>query len=346
MTRRSSGPFAVLLFLLVSSAALVMAESMAGSTPASRSEIQVRVTLDNHRSVGEQLRVDLLNRESIPTHLTFTDSAGHAWIQVDQPGEYRVRVSGGSIQPATSGGIMVDEQHRAPVALVQVKQRAIAAFNPKPKYRALTSATDLAATADARKYYHEGLQAFFKNNYSKARAMFEQAVAAYPRYDNAYNNLGVTYVQLNEPGNALAAFQRAVEINDKNADADRNCSRLLIETGAYKRAQELLRKSLVVDPLSAAALTLVASAEIKTGEYDAALRDAQKVHELPHEGYALAHYLAGQAFEQKHQMSDATSEYSLYLQESPDGPEAQDVRQALSRVTNAETASNRYGNSD
>jgi tetratricopeptide (TPR) repeat protein len=341
MIRRRPGSFAVLLFLLGSSAALVVAESIAASSLASRAEIQVRVTLDNHHTVGEQLRVDLLNRNSVPTHLTFTDSSGRAWIQVDQPGEYRVRVSGRSIQAATSAEITVDDLHPAPIAAVQVKPRTVVLFDRKGKHAALTSATDLGVPPDAHKYFHDGLQALSNNNYNKARSLFEKAIAVYPRYDAAYNNLGVIYVQLNEPTKAWLAFDHAVQINDKNADADRNFARLLVQTGAFKRAESLLRKSLVVDPLNPAALMLIAGAEIATGDWDGALRDARKVHELPHEGYAEAHYIAGRAFEQKHQLRDATEEYELFLKESPDGPEVEAVRRALSRVTEAETASAR-----
>jgi tetratricopeptide (TPR) repeat protein len=301
--------------------------------------LQVRVTLDNHRSVGEQLRVDLLNSASVPTRLTFTDSLGRAWLQVPRPDKYRVRVSGESIQPTTSQEILIDASHPSSIAVLQVKPRAVVKFNSKPKYGAITSTAELAVPDNARKYFHDGMQALVNASYSKARGFFERAIASYPRYDAAYNNLGVIYTQLNEPTEAWKAFQQAVQINDKNPDADRNFSRMLLQEGAYKRAKTLLRKSLVVDPLSSAALMLVASAELAMEQYDEALQDATKVHELPHEGCALAHYIAGQVFEHKRELADAGSEYELYLQESPDGPEAKDVRAALSRVTAAETAS-------
>ncbi len=338
MIRLRSISFAVLLFLLWS-ATVASGESAAISSPPGRAQIQVRVTLDNHRSVGEQLRVDLLNQASVPTRLTFTDSAGRAWFEIAEPGEYRVRVSGQSIQPKLSPEIVVDEAHLTRVAVVEVKPRTIVSFNAKPKYGAITSTVELAVPENARKYFHEGMQALVGNSYNKARVLFEKAVTSYPRYDSAYNNLGFIYTQLNEPDKAWRAFQQAVQINDKNADADRNFSRLLLQTGAYKRAEILLRKSLVVDPLSSAALMLVASAELALGNYDNALQDALKVHELPHEGCALAHYIAGQAFEHKQQLVDASAQYELYLLESPQGPEATDVKAALSRVAAAVTAS-------
>ncbi len=339
MIRLKSGSFVVLLFLLLRSAVFASGESVATPHPSGRTQIEIRVTLENHRSVGEQLRVDLFNAASVPTRVTFTDSLGRAWFHISDLGEYHVRVSGQTIQPATSSAIVVDATHHAAVAVVQVKPRPVVKFNAKPKYAAVTSTVELAVPDNARKYFHEGMQAFVGNSYNKALTLFQKAIASYPSYDAAYNNLGVIYTQLNEPTKAWTAFQRAVQINDKNPDADRNFSRLLLQTGAYKRAEDLLRKSLVVDPLSPAALMLVASAEIAVGEYDRALQDAMKVHELPHEGYALAHYVAGQALEHKQQLLDACAEYELYLLETPDGPEANEVKLALSRVSSGETAS-------
>src|SRR4051794_13156905 len=119
MIRLKSGSFALLPFLLWSFAALAFGESVAVN-PSGGTQIQVRVTLENHRSVGEQLRVDLVNPASVPTRVTFTNSTGRAWFHVSEPGEYHVRVSGQTIQSATSGRILVDESHRASVASVQV----------------------------------------------------------------------------------------------------------------------------------------------------------------------------------------------------------------------------------
>ena len=333
MLGRRSVPFTVLLFLLIRVAAFAIAESAENRGQVSPHQIQVRVTLDNHGPVGEQLRVDLLNQALVPTRLTFTDSAGRAWFCVEQPGEYRVRLSGHNLQETTSDEILVDQAHPTKIALIQVKPRITVIYHSKPKNAATASATDLAAPEEAHKYFHDGLQAFQRGNFHKACSLFERAVHAYPRYDTAYNNLGVVYVQLGQANQAWQAFQQAVQINDKNADASRNLSRLLIQTGAYARAVVLLRKSLVVEPLNPGGLTLAAGAEVATAEYDAALQDARKVHELPHEGFAASHYYAGQALEHKQQLDEARAEYELYLLEDPNGPEANDVRVALSRVS-------------
>jgi Tfp pilus assembly protein PilF len=134
---------------------------------------------------------------------------------------------------------------------------------------------------------------------------------------------------------ARAAFERSVALNDKNADGDRNLARMLIHDRNYTRAQDLLKKSLMVEPLNTVTLTLMCVTEIQTGDDNGALATARRVHQLPHEGYALVHEIAGQAYEHEGQPQNARIEYETYLRESPNGPEAPQVRNALARLTAA-----------
>jgi tetratricopeptide (TPR) repeat protein len=203
----------------------------------------------------------------------------------------------------------------------------------------LTSAAELRVPNDARKAFKKGLDAWQQNNFPKAAEYFEKATSIYPEYDTAYNNLGVMYAHQGELEKARAAFERSVQLNDKNADADRNLARLLLRDNQVPRAQELLQKSLVVEPLNPVSLTLLAVTEMAGGNFDAALDDARKAHSVPHDGYALSHYLAGQVLERKQQYQGATAEYQMYLRETPNGPEGAQVRSALERLSAAGTAS-------
>jgi tetratricopeptide (TPR) repeat protein len=197
----------------------------------------------------------------------------------------------------------------------------------------MTSASELKIPSAARKSFEKGLEAFQQKDYKKAVDLFRKATVTYPEYDGAYDNLGVALMNLGQTGEARAAFEHAVRLNDKNPDADRNYSRLLISDEQYVAAKELLQKALMVEPQAPSSLILLAIAQLRTGDYDGALRSALQIHQVSHEGYAVAHYLAGRAFENKHEFQNATTEYQMYLRESPNGPEAGQVRAGLARVT-------------
>jgi Tfp pilus assembly protein PilF len=330
MFRSKSALLALLLSLFVASVAFAQRGSRSQPTEV---EIQVRVTYPNEQSAPQQLRVDLLNASGVSLMETFTNDLGQADFHLTGSGNFRVKVSGIGIEEAVSDDVQVSATDRIRLVYVQVHPTSNFDSNAKPGNGAMTSASQLKIPSAARKSFQKGLEALQQKDYAKAVDLFQKATTAYPEYDAAYDNLGVALMNLGQADKARAAFEHAVQLNDKNADADRNYSRLLISGKQYGAAKELLQKALMVEPQDPSSLTLLAIAQLKTGDYDGALQSALKVHNLSHEGYAVAHYVAGRAFENKHELQNATTEYQTYLRESPNGPEANQVRASLARVT-------------
>ena len=296
-------------------------------------EIQVRVTYEDDHPVSMQLRVELLNDTGLMVAQQVSDQDGRTSFQIMGTGTFRVRVSGNNIEDATSDAVTLDQDTMTRILFVHVKPKAGAVQSTATKGSpAVTSAAQLHVPPDAQKAFNRGLTAWQNKDYARAAQEFEKAVAIYPQFDLAYNNLGVMYAHLNQEDKARAAFEKAVELNDKSADADRNLARMMLRTKEFTRAEDLLNKSLAIDPTNPGSLTMLAVAEIANGQVDEALVTARKVHTVPHDRYALAHFVAGQALEQKHEFQQASVEYETYLKEDPNGPEAPAVKAALSRL--------------
>jgi Tfp pilus assembly protein PilF len=299
-------------------------------------EIIVRVTFQNDRNAGDKIRVEIVNETGVPVGETFTDSEGRAVFHLSMGGTYEIRASGMPIKGTATERVRVEDMDKSRTVYVratpQVEGTATATKSTAPP---VTSAAELKIPADAKKAFNKGMELWEHNNYPKAAEQFEKAVAIYPEYDTAFNNLGVMYYQMGQSDKARAAFERSVALNDKNADGDRNLARMLIHDRNYNRAQDLLKKSLMVEPMNTVTLTLMCVTEIQTGDDNGALATARRVHQLPHEGYALVHEIAGQAYEHEGQPQNAQIEYETYLRESPNGPEAPQVRNALARLTAA-----------
>jgi len=312
---------------------LALAQGRPATTAPTGCELQVRVSYANDRPLGEQIMVELVNDQSVPVLQAFTDSQGRVLFHLTWEGVYRARATGADIEQAVSDAVSIESSDRSKIIWLHVQQKAGSGTSTDTSTAAVTSASELRIPADAKKSFMKGMEALYRRDYQKAAEFFEKATAAYPQYDTAYDNLGATFMQLGQPGKAREAFERAVQLNDKNADADRNYARLLITNREYTRALDLLQKSLTVDPQNPSAFTLLSIAQLQSGDVDGALQSALKVHQLPHEGYAVAHYVAGRAYEVKQQYQEATAEYETYLREDPTGPEIQQVRNALARVT-------------
>lgn len=328
-------PVRLAQFLLVLAPTLGMAQ---GTNPNRQTscEVSVRVTTQNDRAAGDQIRVELRNDSEVSVGETFTDSDGQASFHVVASGVYRVLASGTHVEGTASESVRIEDMDRSKTIYVRVKPRSDATHTTatsKSNTSSVTSAAELRVPSEAKKAFHKGMEAWERNDYPKAAEQFEKAVAIYPQYESALNNLGVMYIQMNQTEKARAAFERSVALNDRNADADRNLARILVHEGNYSRAEELLKKSLVVEPLNPLSLTLICVAEYQTGNDDGAVLTARKVHQLPHEGYSVVHYVAGQAFEHEGQFQGAYTEYQTYLRESPNGADAGKVRTALTKLT-------------
>src|SRR5215469_10732967 len=221
-------------------------------------EILVRVTFQNDRSAGEQIRVQLVNEMGVPLGDTFTDSEGRVAFHVAAAGAYEIRVSGSPIEGTTTESVRIEDMDKSRTVYVRVKPKTdTTVTSTKSNAPPVTSTAELRIPPDAKKAFHKGMEAWQRNDYPKAAEHFEKAVAIYPQYDTAFNNLGVMYYQMGRVEQARAAFEHSVSLNDKNADADRNLARILIHDHNYARAEDLLKKSLMVEPLNPVTLTLL-----------------------------------------------------------------------------------------
>lgn len=324
---------------------IVTVASATGQNTATRAgslEIQVRVTADNGSTPLNQVRVELLNPNGTPLQQGFSDAHGRVSFTVDAnrlASEFRVHASGPGLEDANSDYIVldpdVDKQGGVRIVQLQLKRSAAA---PTASPSAVTSVAAAEVPKKARNAFHDGLTAWQKKDYQQAATDFQKATELYPQYDDAFNYLGMVYAHLKQPDKSRAAFETAVKLNDKNASADRNLAGILLNERDYNGAAELAKKSVAVDPTSAFALTVLAIAELQMGNLDDAFRYAHQAHATPHEGYALSHYVAGTALERNHDPKGAKFEYELYLRETPDGPEAAKVKQALARLAASDSS--------
>jgi Flp pilus assembly protein TadD len=319
-----------LVSVLVGSVAFAQRRSGANTTVPK--EIQVRVSLTDERHIGAQIEVDLLNEQSATVAQAFTDNEGRATFQVSGGGIYRARASGSSIETTVSDAINVQTTDRTAMIWMHVQLKAGGEADNAGS-SGITTANDLKVPSDARKLFTKGSEALQHHDYQKAADLFQKAITTYPQYDAAYDNLGVAYMQLKQTDKARAAFEHAVQLNDKNADADRNYGRLLLANKEYPQAVDVLKKSLMVDPQNPSALLMVSIAQFQTHDFDGALQSALKVHQGPHEGYALAHFVAGRSYEVKHEYAQATAEYETYVKEDPKGSQVEQARSALAHMT-------------
>ena len=190
----------------------------------------------------------------------------------------------------------------------------------------------LSVPDKAQKEFQKGSESLNKKDWADAKKHFEGAIAVYPRYDVAYNGLGMALASSGDSKAARPAFEKAISLNDSFAEAYRNLAKISLAERKFEEVDQLLTRSLSSDPLNAWALAYAAYAELQLRKFDEALMHAQKAHQTEHKGLASVHIVAALALEAKGQSAESAVEYRTYLQEEPSGRDAARAKEKLANL--------------
>jgi Tfp pilus assembly protein PilF len=107
---------------------------------------------------------------------------------------------------------------------------------------------------NASVYNNLGLLYYATNNITESVRAFRRAILIDPKYDKAHNNLGLAL--LRQPGQDAEAereFERALQLNTKNAEALTNLAALAKKSGNTERAKVQYLQAIQANPASAEA---------------------------------------------------------------------------------------------
>lgn len=230
---------------------------------------------------------------------TYTNDAGKADFANIPIGTYHLIVSGDGIQ--TTDGELFELDPRQVTQSQYVTVREMKSDDPKPiaSKSGTVSASDLNVPAKARKELDKANEAMGRQDWNKAVELLNQAIAIYPEYAGAYNNLGVVYGRMNDAAHEQQALEKAVSLDEHFVPACENLAKLYLRQKDFSKAEALLGKALSVDPNNGQSLTLLADTQYMERRYDAAIATAQRAHALPNQHPSAVHYIAGKAYEQE-----------------------------------------------
>ena len=298
--------------------------------------VHVRVVYQSDHPARSHLRVLLLNGSgSTPVSEAFTNDEGRAEFTQIPVGNYHVIVTGDGIDEADSGTFEVDRRKTSQDLFISVhsseSNSASSAGGP-----ASVAAIDLKIPAEARKEFDNASKAMAGHDWAKASEKLNRAIALYPQYAAAYNNLGVVYSHTNDPKREHEALERAISLDNHLLPAIVNLAKLCLREHNSGQAEKLLESSLQVETASAETLTLLAEAQLLSGHFDAAITTAHNVHSIPHQNFAVAHYIAARSLEHQNRLEDALAELQVFLTEEPTGARADHVRQEVVKLKNSQ----------
>jgi tetratricopeptide (TPR) repeat protein len=133
-------------------------------------------------------------------------------------------------------------------------------------------------------------------------------------------DLGVTHAKRGENDNAIAAFNKAVKLDNDFPEALNNLGVALTELGKYDEAIASYEKALSKRPDYAAALYNLADALLEKKRFDEAIKNYQKALKLEPKDPDILFNL-GVAYHKNNQFPEAIESYNKALEFTPDDPE-------------------------
>jgi tetratricopeptide (TPR) repeat protein len=193
------------------------------------------------------------------------------------------------------------------------------------------SVSALHVPPQARKDFDKANALIQKQDFDGAIRRLNKAVAEYPSYASAYNNLGAIYGRMGDRDRERECLQKAVAADDHFAPAYVNLGKLNIKTEDFRDAETALSKASGLDPEDATTLVLLTYTEFMNHHYDDVIATSKKAHLLSSE-HAFAHQVAARAYEQKRDAANAMAELEQFLKEEPSGPRADIAHKELAAL--------------
>ena len=302
--------------------------SMGSGTAAGNTTVVVRVTYQQNHGPAPGLRVELVSPLGGMADVRTTDGKGSASFENVSGGRYRVRVSGPDVETTESDTFEAGGSQAGPFVTenIQVKLTPTAGGAPGS-----TLAVNIPEVA--KQEFTLGSKEMDKKHWQEAKDHFQKAIAAFPKYVEALNALGLVEVQLQHGKDAVAAFRTATQIDPTLQQANLYLGQFYYDNAQFKEAEPYLLRATADQPNSAQLLTALANSELQNGEIDLALGHARKVPTLAnHKQFAISHLIVAQALAGKGQDDEIAREYEKYLKEAPDSPLAPRVKDALAKL--------------
>jgi tetratricopeptide (TPR) repeat protein len=281
-------------------------------------------------------------RDGIPD-IYFTDTKGKFLLtgELARDGDYTVVIEGDkrTFETTRYSYRIVRNLNYLPIFLAPIKSEAA------PKTVVEAAAYDAKVPAEARAAYDQAIKAVNAGDSATAISELARALALYPQYLRALNDLGVLYLKLNRLTEAAATFNQAITLNARFYFPRLNLAVVRNHQGDYQEAVNIFSKLLKEQPSLSQARVPYAEALSGLQKWDdaaAQLREALQDKNLTLPLQAEAHLKLGVLLNQQERYEAAVKELEQAITLQPDSASAHLYLGAawlqLKKLTEAERA--------
>jgi thioredoxin-like negative regulator of GroEL len=275
---------------------------------------------------AEGVKVELHEEGGATVSTTFTGTAGEFTFSNVGSGTYEISVLQIGYQP-------IDQQISVEDSVFGVQLLLRKATDQPGGKSATVSVRELSIPRKAHEYMLKGVNLLYqKSDYRGSIDQFQRATKEYPGYYEAYGQMAVAYLNLNDTANAEDSLKKSIDASQQRyADAYFALAGLYVDDQRFADAEPIARKSTELDDsswkghfeLACALFGLDRAAEAETEAKAAADRqpeDAQTRLLLANIHIRLRNYPA------------VTEDLDAYLKIEPNGEHADQARQTRDQI--------------
>lgn len=323
----------VLAFLLLTAAAQAQsANSGIDSDPGMGMKkgtniIDGRVSYPSGQAVDRRIRVRL-SSVNVGEFATMTDNNGAFAFRRLRDGTYFLTVDAGKeYQQATETVTFFD--NRGQILAVQIELKL------KPQSRnspGVVNAALAGVPKPALEFYKQALEARQAGDRQKAIESLKKALALYPEFVVALNEIGVQYQQAGELDKAIEAFRTAIKLSPNAFVLRLNFGFVLMQKKQYVEAEAEFRRATELKDSSTVAHLYRGKAFIKLGQYAEGEKELLRVISLGGEDVAMAQRYLGAIYIEQKKKAQAVEALEKYLSLAPKARDAEQVREIVKQL--------------
>ncbi|MEO6393440.1 MAG: tetratricopeptide repeat protein, partial [Pyrinomonadaceae bacterium] len=250
------------------------------------------------------------------------DSNGSFRFSSLAPGSYTVVVDGGDNYENARDTVYIDSDIRPPPGVIIPTYGRSYTVNIELRYKrsvvaagkvGVVDASLAAAPDNARKLFDQAVAAARASKHEEAVQALLSAIAAYPEFALAYNELGVQYLFLQRPNQAIPALRTAVRLSPDAYAPRLNLGKALYQNNQNTEAETEIRTALVKNDADWQGHLWLGLTQIKLKRFDDAEKEMLRSLALGAKDLSLPHYYLGGIYWRAGDHKRAADELEMYL---------------------------------
>ena len=293
--------------------------------------IRGRVLMADGRPTTEPVKITLEAMRGSQT-VIYTDQQGNFEVKGIYPGSYVLEADASMLRLGIGSERV--QVFRGTPAIATIYLKEVASGERRAGGSPVVSVGELDAKipSKAQKEFSRASEAMSAGKNEEAVAFLRSAIAIYPEYLKAHNDLGTCLLALGKLEEAEKELRIAVGLDAKAFNPQLNLGIVLVNQQKYAEAAEILDKALALDGSSPAARLYSGIAFTNLGNTARGEKDLKAAHNFGGAKFALALFHLGKLYMNEGKNEEALDAFETYLREAPDSNNLNQVQQLIAML--------------